>query len=359
MRKNNGHMDHFEDRIVLAQKNPVHWIDDIIDGKVTVTRKWDGAPSIFVGRDEAGIFVAKKSIFNKDSKVYHCMKDIADDVPNKSLASKLNEVLMIMQDCNLQNGDLIQGDLLFTRDDLRSVGDGSTQFQANTIVYQTKLDLSRKWIGIVWHTKYIDGQAYYGGDIKSMVGNSYGLFHFNADEEINPLTSQTIDLLRYMKKEYNSHKVDFSLSPLTVDLWVSYINFMIKNDRFSVKGNVAGFADYVVEHMKNAVSQVKKAETKQKRIDQYTPVFNDMHKMVTVDKLHSVLYRMKLVVLESLNSHSSIDTYLRTSKGLTPTGHEGYVAINEHGIDAVKIVDRQEFSYANFSPDVIKGWNKE
>ena len=358
MRKDNGHMDHFEDRIVLAKKNPIQWIDDIIDGKVTVTRKWDGAPSIFVGRDEDGIFVAKKSIFNKDSKVYHTTEDIYDDISNESLASKLHEVLMIMQDCNLQNGDLVQGDLLFTRDDLKSVGNGRTQFQANTIVYQTDINLSRSWIGIVWHTKYIDGQAYYGGDIKSMVGSSYGLFHFNADEEINPLSSQTIDLLRYMKKEYNSYKVDFSLSPLTVDLWVSYINFMIKNDRFSVNGNVAGFADYVVDHMKNAVSQVKRSETKQKRIDQYTPVFKDLHQMVAVDKLHSILYQMKLVILESLNSCSSIDTYLKTSDGLRPTGHEGYVAINEHGIDAVKIVDRQEFSYANFSPDIIKGWTK-
>jgi hypothetical protein len=26
MRKGNTHMDHFEDRIVLAQKNPIHWI---------------------------------------------------------------------------------------------------------------------------------------------------------------------------------------------------------------------------------------------------------------------------------------------------------------------------------------------
>ena len=26
--------------------------------------------------------------------------------------------------------------------------------------------------------------------------------------------------------------------------------------------------------------------------------------------------------------------------------------------DAVKIVDRMEFSYANFSPDILKGWDK-
>ena len=51
-------------------------------------------------------------------------------------------------------------------------------------------------------------------------------------------------------------------------------------------------------------------------------------------------------------------TYLNTSKGFTPTSHEGYVVIDDKGIDAVKIIDREEFSYANFSPDVIKGWKK-
>ena len=162
-----------------------------------------------------------------------------------------------------------------------------------------------------------------------------------------------------MKKEYNQVKEDFDLDPLTVDLWVSFINYQIKNDLFDVNGNVDGFAKYVLDHMTRAVDLVKLEKTKQKRVDTYTPVFQDLPQMVIVDKLHSILYQIKLVILESLNSDSSIDTYLKTSEGLTPTGHEGYVAINEHGIDAVKIVDRQEFSYANFSPDVIKGWNKQ
>ena len=110
--------------------------------------------------------------------------------------------------------------------------------------------------------------------------------------------------------------------------------------------------------MKKSVDQVKKIETKKKRIDLYAPVLKDLPHMVAVDKMHSLLYKMKLVILKSLNKASSIETYLKTKDGLVPTGHEGYVAINKHGIDAVKIVDRMEFSYANFSPDVIKGWTK-
>ena len=37
---------------------------------------------------------------------------------------------------------------------------------------------------------------------------------------------------------------------------------------------------------------------------------------------------------------------------------EGFVAINAKKGEAVKFVDRLEFSYNNFSDDVMKGWQK-
>ena len=352
-------MDHFEDRIVLAKKNPIHWIDDIVAGKVQWSRKWDGAPSIFVGRDDKGIYVAKKSILNKEPKLYHTNEDIEADLGKDSeLGDKLATVLMTMEECNLQVGDLVQGDLLFTRGDVTQ-DQGKNRFQANTIVYTTDNDITGYWTGIVWHTNYINQQAHYGWDIKSMVGDPFGLYHFNAQDEIEPLDDDTKTLLSYMKKEYNRAKEEFSLSSMTVDLWVAYINYTIKEGTFNVDGNINNFSDFVIGHMKRAVDQVKREETKQKRIDLYAPVFKDLHYMVAVDKMHSILYKMKMVILKSLNKGSSIDTYLKTKQGLRPTSHEGYVAINVHGIDAVKIVDRQEFSYANFSPDIIKGWTKD
>ena len=51
-------------------------------------------------------------------------------------------------------------------------------------------------------------------------------------------------------------------------------------------------------------------------------------------------------------------TFLKTRKGYRTTGQEGYVAIDKLGGDAVKIVDRMEFSFANFSPTILKGWDK-
>jgi len=59
-----------------------------------------------------------------------------------------------------------------------------------------------------------------------------------------------------------------------------------------------------------------------------------------------------------LNQTSSLATFLRTSTGFKVTNQEGYVAIDRLEGGAVKLVDRMEFSKANFSADVIKGWQK-
>jgi len=41
------------------------------------------------------------------------------------------------------------------------------------------------------------------------------------------------------------------------------------------------------------------------------------------------------------------------------TGSEGYVAIDHLTNGAYKIVNRMEFSYNNFSKDIIKGWESD
>ena len=66
----------------------------------------------------------------------------------------------------------------------------------------------------------------------------------------------------------------------------------------------------------------------------------------------------KLKLINKLNSINNIDSFVQTKQGYKVTGAEGFVAIDELGGDAVKLVDRLEFSYNNFSPDVLKGWDK-
>ena len=74
--------------------------------------------------------------------------------------------------------------------------------------------------------------------------------------------------------------------------------------------------------------------------------------------LQKVIVLAKLKLINSLNKLSKVGTFVKTKNGYKVTGEEGYVAIDKIGGDAVKIVDRMEFSYNNFSKDILKGWDK-
>ena len=80
--------------------------------------------------------------------------------------------------------------------------------------------------------------------------------------------------------------------------------------------------------------------------------------LVRMFQLQKLIVLAKLKLINSLNRLGSINTFVRTRNGYKVTGAEGYVAIDQLGGDAVKIVDRMEFSYNNFSADILKGWEK-
>jgi hypothetical protein len=54
-----------------------------------------------------------------------------------------------------------------------------------------------------------------------------------------------------------------------------------------------------------------------------------------------------------MNQIKSIGTFIQTDKGFRVTNPEGYVAVDRTG-SAVKLVDRLEFSTANFT--IAKNW---
>lgn len=84
-------------------------------------------------------------------------------------------------------------------------------------------------------------------------------------------------------------------------------------------------------------------------------VFSKSTELTTIFELMNLLVLAKSMVIYKLNRASALGTFIRTRKGYHVTNQEGFVAIDRLG-KAVKIVDRLEFSYNNFSPDVLKGW---
>ena len=72
--------------------------------------------------------------------------------------------------------------------------------------------------------------------------------------------------------------------------------------------------------------------------------------------MQNLLVDAKDVVIRKLEkAKGAMDTFIRTENGYRVTAAEGFVAIDQTG-NAVKLVDRLEFSRANFN--AAKDWTK-
>ena len=74
--------------------------------------------------------------------------------------------------------------------------------------------------------------------------------------------------------------------------------------------------------------------------------------------MYNNLVEAKSLIIDKLNDGPKklSNTFVRTDTGYTVVNDEGYVAINTEKGNAVKLVDRLEFSYNNFNG--IKNWDK-
>ena len=79
-------------------------------------------------------------------------------------------------------------------------------------------------------------------------------------------------------------------------------------------------------------------------------------KLESLFKLHYMLNAAKMVIIDKLEQAKSIGTFLETENGLQTTAPEGFVAVDRISNNALKLVNRLEFSKANFT--VSKDWVK-
>jgi hypothetical protein len=70
------------------------------------------------------------------------------------------------------------------------------------------------------------------------------------------------------------------------------------------------------------------------------------------------IVQAKEIIIKKMDQAATINTLLSTKDGYKVTGQEGFVAVDRMKGNAVKLVDRLQFSHANFSADVQKGWQK-
>ena len=391
----NTHMTHIEDKVlyggvdgtreaVLALRSLRDTFSGVHDGKVSV--KWDGAPAIFAGTDprDGEFFVAKKSIFNKNPKVYKTNADIDADTSG-DLNAKLKLALQYLPDLGITG--VVQGDFLFSSDDLKTEkikGKNYVTFHPNTIVYaipantQMARELKQAKIGIVWHT------TYKGTSFENMKA-SYGVntTTFKKSKNVWSQDAMLRDMTRFTMTKKDTDYVNELLSQAgrlfnqisgttlrqlegndaLAKLIEQYNNTYVR--RGEVIGNTSGHVNGLIRWIKARYQkEIESRKTSKGRQAQETAKqkilsFFSAQNKASLEKmfeLQKVIVLAKLKLINILDKYNSVNTFLKTEKGYHTTGQEGYVAVDTLGGDAVKIVDRMEFSFANFNPDILKGW---
>lgn len=391
----NTHMTHIEDRVLYGGVDGVRQaifalrdLRDMLGGKKegNVSVKWDGAPAIFAGTDpeDGKFFVAKKGIFNKNPKVYKTNDDIDADTSG-DLNAKLKDALRYLPELGIKG--VVQGDFLYGQGDLANEtidGKKYVTFHPNTIVYaipeEQAAAVKRSKIGIVWHTTYKGNsfetmKASYGVDVSSFNKSSNV---WSQDAMLRDLTNATMtkretkdvqDTLSEIGRLFNSIS-GTTLRALEGDQTLAQ-TIETFNNTFVRKGQIIGdskkHTEKLIRYIKDkyqkeiaARKSTKGKDAQKQKRDEVLKFFSDSNKenLIKMFELQKLIVLAKMKLINKLNDAVNLDTFVKTRNGVKVTGQEGFVAIDRLGGDAVKLVDRLEFSYNNFSADVLKGWDK-
>lgn len=396
----NTHMEHLEDAVLNGGVNGTRQainllrsLRDMLSGNssrgVSTTVKWDGAPAIFAGTDpsDGKFFVAKKGIFNKNPKIYKTPEEVDADTSG-DLSVKLKDALKYLPELGITG--VIQGDFLFGKSDLKSEthdGEKVTTFHPNTIVYSvpSKSELGaairKAKFGIVWHTAYTgtsfeNMKATFGKEIASKLKKTPNVWSVDAmftdvsgsatftDKETKKITSYLSQTGKMFKKLDAATLNSISDNPELLQKVKTHFNTKVRDGEkvTNVKSHVKDLISYINKYYEKQAGKRSTEKGKAVQIGKRDDVLKffsapNVRNLENIFTMMNLLIDAKEMIISKMDQASNITTLLRTKDGFQVTAPEGYVAIDNDG-SALKLVNRMQFSHANFSPDYIKGWQK-
>ena len=397
-KEKNTHLEHVEDDIInrgsKGGQNAINFLKSIRNmlagssgKKVNMSVKWDGAPAIICGinPENGQFFVGTKAVFNVNPKINYTSSDIRKNHSGE-LANKLNIALRELKKLNISG--ILQGDFLFSKSDLKTAsidGENMITFTPNTITYAVPVDsdigkrIKRARMGIVFHTSY-SGKTMKAlkagfGTVSGRSGISSVFLADAAYRDVSGSAKLTKAELatfnaRLRMAEGSLLKAGPMLDTMNVtdSLSVGYrlktfFNHYIRNTQGNmakVKTLVEMFREYYENFLKAEIDSRKTESGKQKYRDllKTNLTFIDRNKQSLYFAIasHVTLQNAKNYLVSKLSEIQSIGHFLRTPNGYRVTAPEGFVAVDRTA-GAVKLVDRLEFSRANFvaEKDWVKG----
>ena len=392
----NLHLEHLEDEVlnngINGTRGAINFLQSLRDmlagsskKSVNVSVKWDGAPAVFAGTnpENGKFFVGTKGVFNKNPKVNYTNTDIDANHSSAGHNAMLKVALKYLPKLGIT--DVLQGDMLFTQDDLSTEtidGKPHITFTPNTITYavpkESASKIEKSKMGIVWHTTYSgdtlqDMRATFSASIKGLTKtndvwftdaeykDTSGTINFNKAETdaITAVLSLTGKTFRKMSSNFMN---DLMKRDNIVTLIKTYNNTKVREGQ-KISNTVKHASDlvkYVDTKLQKNIDSVKtpKAKDAKKKIKDEIVGYLSSHKkdLRTIFDMQNFLVDAKNMIIRKLGKARGVmDTFIRTDNGYRVTAPEGFVAIDQMG-DAVKLVDRMEFSRANFN--AAKNWTK-
>ena len=392
----NTHLEHLEDNILnggsQGGKEAVAFLRSLGDmleqggADTRVTVKWDGAPAVICGTnpENGRFFVGTKSVFNKtDPKIIYSEEDVERMYAPGQLAEKLKASYKYLSTLSIP--EVVQGDLLFTDDKYEANigGDTCIAFQPNTIVYAVPKDsdigqkIDEAKFGIVFHTAYsgrtLDTMSASFGNIRvqgntnvfvtsSDFKNASGEANMTATEKTvyTNLVNKTEGSLKQASRFLDLMKVN-DMNKFTLNImFKTFFNTYVRQGRnlIGARNTARDFAQYFSNALDKEIDKKKMKATK----DKYLELKNKGLKFIS-DNQQAIymtvasymnLQAAKNFMIRKLQKVNTFGTFLRTPDGYRVTAPEGFVAIRSG--QALKLVDRLEFSRANFTAD--KNWEK-
>lgn len=396
----NSHMTHLSDLVFISgvegTRKAVNYLRDLRNmfghtNKNVYTVKFDGAPAVFCGIDPSDkkFFVAKKGIFNKNPVVYKTQADIDAELKGE-LAEKFSMLLKYLPSLGIRSG-IYQGDLMFTHDDLKTEtidGQQMIVFHPNTIAYAVPADsdlgktISKAKLGIVFHTTYTGNsfetlKASFGKSIVSKFQGSTEVWAVDAtlnNETANfTLTDKEYIMSEFLLKDIGTQFQQIPnvlLNKISSDeelrsLVLIYINSLVRKNVRDINPveMSKGFLQFINDRYGKEIA-ARKTEKAQSALDAKRIAATQMFNLYTHEQIASVFELAKSIdllkdlLLTKMRKINNMSHFIKTKYGFKVTNPEGFVAISSTNGEAIKLVDRFEFSQANFSPEVIKGWQR-
>lgn len=368
------HLEHAEDHVINAGNegfsHAFHNLKDVHDrlsGKnndTKVTMKYDGSPSVVFGRhpQTGRFFVASKSVFNKNPKINYTEEDIQRNHGHApGLVAKLKAALHHLPKVTPKKG-VFQGDIMHTPEDVHE-NDGRVHFTPNTITYSTPANSAhgkaakRAKVGVAVHTKYNgktleDMQAEYAPNLDEFAAH-HDVHLISTDHDLSQIKYTPQQREKFAKAMQMAAAHNKRAKPETYEAikgheipLKTYINHTV---RTGTKPTVEGFMDHYMKSHQKKIEGVKTAASKASKTAAMEAAIGHVQRnrahFQNILNQHKHLQKAKDVLAHTLSSGAEFDHSINGKKSKP----EGFVVVRHNR--PTKIVDRAEFSAANFNRD--------